>query len=440
MDQSNDSAQPEERPSVDALLAADPGGMVDDELRRHVLAAHQALACVQAAVVEATGRFERRGLHRGDGARSAPSWLAARIDQTRGRCAADVRLARGLLDMPVVAAASRGGRLGRAKVDLLAEVRTPEVAHEFTELEATLVAEVERRDVAAAAAFLRCWHEQARLAAGWIDPDDPIPTDAPAASLDVATTFDGRVVLDGEMDAENGTIFRSALDAEVDELYRIGTYGPDDGLTPGERRGRALINLIARRALAGTKHDRPRPSIEVIVDERTLLGLPITDPATDGGADLMSRVRRTVEGLDIDDRTLRRLLCTADVHRLVINAEGEPLDVGKDSRTATRAQRRALRYRHKGLCGFPGCDAHFDWCEAHHIDPWDPDPTNDRGRTDLANLVPLCRFHHDQVHAGQFDLQLIDGRVVVRRPPDPRNGGQRKPITPTRHDPHGRAA
>ncbi len=332
------------------------------------------------------------------------------------------------------APAALAGRLGRVKVDLLAEVRTPEVAAEFTATEALLVAEVERRDVASAAAYLRCWHEQARLAAGWIDPDDPLPTDAPTASLDVATTFDGRVVLAGEMDAENGTILRSALDAEIDELYRLGTYGPHDGLTPAERRGRALINIVARRALTGTKHDRPRPSIEIIVDERTLLGVPITDPTTDGGADLLSRVRRTVEGLTIDDRTLRRLLCTADVHRLVINAEGEPLDVGKDSRTATRAQRRALRYRHKGLCGFPGCDAHFDWCEAHHIDPWDPDPTNNRGRTDLDNLVPLCRFHHHQVHAGHFELTLVDGKVVVRRPPDPRQGGQPKPITPTRPD------
>ncbi len=56
-----DIEEPDEAPSVDALLRADTGGMVDEELRLHVLAVHQALARVQAQAVDATGRFERRG-------------------------------------------------------------------------------------------------------------------------------------------------------------------------------------------------------------------------------------------------------------------------------------------------------------------------------------------------------------------------------------------
>ena len=214
------------------------------------------------------------------------------------------------------------------------------------------------------------------------------------------------------MDAEHGTIIRSAIDAEVDEMYRVGIFGPDDGLTPAERRGQAVVQIFARKGRVGLKHGRPRPSVEVICDERTLQGLPIEDADDMRDPGLRDRRRHPPP-----PASLHRLLCGADIHRLVISAHGEVLDAGKDIRLANRAQRRALRFRHARHCAFPGCDAPIDWCEAHHIDEWDPDPTNDRGRTDMANLVPLCRYHHHAVHEGGFTLTLQpDGHIDVLRP------------------------
>ncbi len=333
--------------------------------------------------------------------------------------------------MPLVEAAAADGRLGRTKVDLLAEARQPEVASVFALHEEMLVSEVERLTVADARRFLQAWLEKARLSVGFIDPDEPTGSGAPSAAVDLAQTFDGRWVLTGELDAVEGTEAASAIGAEVDHMFQCGAFRADDRLSPRERRGIAFMQLIARTARPQTKHGAPRPSVEVICDEATLLGWPITDPEEDDGDDLRSRVCELVDGSPVSLVTLGRLLCGADVHRLVVSATGEVLDAGKTIRLANRAQRRALRYRHARHCAFPGCTSPIDWCEMHHIEEWDPDPDSPVGPTDMANLVPLCRFHHHRVHEGGFDLVLdSDGEVTVHRPPD--RGGGRCRVTPAK--------
>jgi hypothetical protein len=412
------------------LLAAETGEMSDEAVRQHLLALHRLQARVEGAIAAATGTFAVRKLHTADAGRSAAGWLTARVDQTRGRCQAEVILAEALAAMPVVAAAFRAGRIGRPKVAQLVEVRTPELVEVFAAHEAYLVSEVARLRVDGAGRFLRAWQQQARLHIGWIDPDGPEPGEAPRARVNMSRTFEGRWVLDAELCAEDGTLIASAIAAEVDELFRVGTFSAEDGLTPAERRGHAVVQIFARKARSGSKHGAPRPSVEVICDERTLQGLPIDDDE-----DLRTRICELIDGTPIHPASLHRLLCGADVHRLVIAADGEVLDAGKTIRLANRAQHRALRFRHARHCAFPGCEAPIDWTEAHHVIDYDPDPTNDRGRSDMVNLVPLCRYHHHQVHEGGFTLILEpDGQVRVDRPPD--HTGRRRRTTPAR--PHRR--
>ncbi len=398
----------------------DPDTLTDGEIVSRLLAVHREKARIEAELVALTGAFDRRGLHAADAARSTAGWLSARVDQTRARCAADVEVARRLRSMPAVEAAFRAGRIARVKVDLLIATCTPEVAAVFAEQEAWLVSEVADLRVRDANRFLRGWLEQARLHVGSIDPDAPVDETAPRVAVTLTQTFDGRYVLDGEMDAEHGAIIRNAIDAEVDEMFRVGVFSASDGLSPAERRGQALVQLLVRKAMPAQRHGRPRPSVEVICDEKTLRGMPIVD-----GDDLRTRVCQHLDGTPVAPASLHRLLCGADVHRLVISADGEVLDAGKTIRLANRAQRRALRFRHAGHCAFPGCDAPMDWCEAHHIEQFDPD--SERGPTDLDNLAPFCRYHHHAVHEGGFRVTLqADGQVHVTRP------GTRCPITPAR--------
>ena len=211
----------------DDLIEVDVDGLSDAAVTDHLLAVHALKARVEGALIAATGAFDRRMLHTADAARTAAGWLTARVDQTRSQCGHDVQHARTLRSMPVVEAAFRAGRIGRAKVNLLAETRTDEIAEVFAEQEAYLVGEVADLRVTDAGRFLRAWHQAARLYVGSIDPDEPVEATAPRVAVNLAQTFDGRYVLDGEMDAEHGAIVRGAIDAEVDETYRVGIFGPD---------------------------------------------------------------------------------------------------------------------------------------------------------------------------------------------------------------------
>ena len=109
---------------------------------------------------------------------------------------------------------------------------------------------------------------------------------------------------------------------------------------------------------------------------------------------------------------------------------GEPLYVGRTSRTATPAQIRALKVRTGGTCEHPRCHVTHDGCHAHHTVPWHPPPDNHHqagGNTDLPLLRWYCAYHHNGEHRGDF---------TVRDGPDgpeyyDRNGNR---ITP-HHDP-----
>jgi hypothetical protein len=126
-------------------------------------------------------------------------------------------------------------------------------------------------------------------------------------------------------------------------------------------------------------------------------------------------------GPAIAAETARRLACDASVVRLVHDAEGRPLEVGRSTRTVPAALGRALRARDDARCRYPGC-THRHALDAHHIRHW-----VDGGATGLSNLVLLCRRHHRQVHEGgtrierlhNGTLRFVDarGRTIEAAPP-----------------------
>ena len=118
--------------------------------------------------------------------------------------------------------------------------------------------------------------------------------------------------------------------------------------------------------------------------------------------------------VDIPVRVLDDLLAASGtrVHEVVVrngvvvSAPGR-LDLGRTTRLANRAQRRALRALYRG-CGVPGCDATFDQCTIHHIRWW-----RNGGATDLSNLLPLCSRHHHLVHDAGWTLHLGPNRELT---------------------------
>ncbi len=145
------------------------------------------------------------------------------------------------------------------------------------------------------------------------------------------------------------------------------------------------------------------------------------------------------DGTRLTANQVRRLACEADILPMVLNDDGVPIDVGRTVRLATYRQRLALRAMHP-TCAAESCDVDFDWCEIHHLRPWDKG-----GPTNLDNLVPLCTYHHHWIHeCGGGEPEVLPDRTLRmvplpltpapqrRRPRDLTMGTSPPDLVPTR--------
>lgn len=100
---------------------------------------------------------------------------------------------------------------------------------------------------------------------------------------------------------------------------------------------------------------------------------------------------------------MRMLACDAAIIPVVLGGAGQPLDVGRLTRTIPDGLRRAVAARDLG-CAHPGCGRPRSWCEVHHIVAWE-----DGGETALHNCVMLCKVHHRQIHRTEWMVRIRDG-------------------------------
>ena len=123
----------------------------------------------------------------------------------------------------------------------------------------------------------------------------------------------------------------------------------------------------------------------------------------------------TEDGLDLPGSTVRRLACDCDLIRVLLDAEGCVLDVGRTQRLVTPPIWTALVARDHH-CAFPGCTRPPVMCHAHHIRHW-----IHGGPTSLDNLVLLCGHHHRTLHHTPWQVRLAHDRQPEFLPP-PKTG------------------
>ncbi len=169
-------------------------------------------------------------------------------------------------------------------------------------------------------------------------------------------------------------------------------------------RAHALLSL-----LNGAGARVGRPEFIVVVDTREAdgeTGESVREPTIDWGFPV-----------EVPARVLADLFGRADVRAVIVRngvvlyAGGE-LNLGRSTRLANRAQRRALRGLYP-TCAVPGCSVRFDHTSIHHVVWW-----RHGGCTDLQNLLPVCSKHHHLVHEGGWALTLSPDRTLTVTLPD----------------------
>jgi hypothetical protein len=126
------------------------------------------------------------------------------------------------------------------------------------------------------------------------------------------------------------------------------------------------------------------------------------------GANSFVNKNTNLDGQWLAPDAARRLACDASLVVVSEDEKGNVLDIGRRSRVIPPAMSRALSIRDGG-CQFPGC-CESRYVEGHHIKHW-----ADGGETKLDNLVTLCRYHHRELHKGNYFLCVKPTNDKVER-------------------------
>jgi hypothetical protein len=110
------------------------------------------------------------------------------------------------------------------------------------------------------------------------------------------------------------------------------------------------------------------------------------------------------------------------------NTPSLPLDIGY-AETIPASIRRAVNWRDRYKCAWPGCGRPMAWCDVHHIKH-----KKDGGKTSVDSCVTLCQFHHDIcVHRWGWRITLNpDGSVSVYGPDGQVQHSHSPPTPPAR--------
>jgi hypothetical protein len=203
--------------------------------------------------------------------------------------------------------------------------------------------------------------------------------------LSMAPLLDGMHSIDGVLDAESAARLNAAL-----APFLVPT-GSDDTRTTDQRRADGLSEIVETAVKSGGLPMLSGSSLAIQVDVPLL-----TLSGGTSGPSKLSGTTRTPVWFTPD--AAQRMACDASVRRLLLDTRGVALDLGRESRIFSSAQRKALAARDQG-CRFPGCGRPPAHTDGHHLVPWARG-----GATDLSNGLLLCRFHHRRVHEGGWTI------------------------------------
>lgn len=222
---------------------------------------------------------------------------------------------------------------------------------------------------------------------------------------------DGCLVLKGRLPAEQGALIIKALEMAMEKEFssdvtagqvpsgRTSEVAADEPEPVAARRADALADVAESYMAAKPVHQSTADRYQVAVH--------VSADSLSSGDTSAAYIE---DGPHVTAETSRRIACDCSLLKIEEDEKGEPLSIGRKTRSIPPAIHRALRFRDQG-CRFPGCTRrHF--VDGHHIQHW-----ADGGETSLDNLVQLCRHHHRLVHEGGYDcVRSASGEIVFTAP------------------------
>ena len=312
-----------------------------------------------------------------------------------------VRVARALEQLPEVSDAFAKGELSYSKVRAMTRVAT-------AANESVLVSVARHGTAAHIEKLVRKFR--------WTQRRDAAQSEQRQHDFRNVSSFfadDGTFILHARLPAEVGTVIHKALRLAAEAVRPPNDVSAETPLQiSAHARSADAFRLMAETYLAHHGEETAGSSsadrVQVVVHIDQVV-LSETSAATAEGPHRCELEDGPALALD----TARRLACDSTLVGIVEGDDGEPLDIGRKSRSIPPAIARALKARDGG-CRFPGCDR-TRFCEGHHIKHW-----ANGGETKLSNLITLCGFHHRLVHEGGYGLRTTDDGLFVFTRPDGR--------------------
>lgn len=279
-----------------------------------------------------------------------------------------VRVALALHSLPQVTRCFREGLVSYSKVRAL--TRVADAANEGALLQ------IARESTAAQAERIFRQYRQTLEPIASAASDSDMTSEQTTSRNNFSWTWDaqGNLVFKGRLSPEQGALLLAALQREQDD---------------GVERADAMASMAQRVVSIHAAGEKQSPTHTISAAHRYQIHV-----------ELDHNSQHIRGGPGISNKIVERLSCDASLIAHHRSANGEPLSVGRKTRTIPPAIRRALEKRDGG-CRFPGC-THRRFVDAHHIQHWARG-----GETRLSNLVLLCTHHHTAMHERGFRIAKV---------------------------------
>ena len=385
--------------ALDALAADDLHALFGPALLDRTAVLLAARNRIEAELTRTVREAEVMQAAEHDGLKTMASWLSGHGHLSRGAATRLVRDGRALQQLPAVAAAFAAGIITAEQVSVIAPVTNPGHMAAAAEQEVDL-GEVDR--TLAETAATRPHPQLRQVVAHYLarlDPDGPEPDPTEGRLLSIYQHDDGRVSGRFELDPVGGEKLLAGIESIVQADRPDG-----DTRTRAQRQADALVQLMDNQLASGNLPilRTVKPHLNITLGVQDLL-----DPAVGQGA------ARAGFGGWLSAMAARHAVCDGSFTPILLDADGQPMNMGRTRRLFPPHLRRATEVRDQG-CIFAGCHAPTHWCDTHHVREW----LADHGETSLENAALLCERHHTKVHHGFRIERDPQGRWHTYRPDD----------------------